>query len=307
MPAKRRRPRDYKKKKRRKKSFLIPVFVFLTFGLVVWAVFATSHYWVGKNKLSIAIAKKDGSVVVSTFDPVEGELVNLTIPKETEVELSRRLGKIRIKNAWQVGLNEGYDGELLAETITRHFKFPVAVWADSPAAGFTQSNINLLIRAMFSPYKTNLTIGDRVRLGIFSMGIKNLKKEDIALQETTYLRKTQLVDGREGYVVTGRFPQSLLVVFSEELMSNSGATVVITDETGSPQTANELGQLIEVLGAKVASIEKKGKKNYDCRVSGKDKQTVARVSLILSCGVEADRQSNFDIRLSIGEEFAQRF
>ena len=109
MPARKKRLRSYKARKEKKKNLLPFFLIILLFGALLFYILATSAFWDGKSKLSLVINNQE-EVIVSTFDPTNSEIINIYIPGDTEVELSRNLGKIRIKNAWAVGLNQGEEG-----------------------------------------------------------------------------------------------------------------------------------------------------------------------------------------------------
>lgn len=310
MIARKKRLHSYKRKKdKNKKKNLLPIFlIVILLGSLLFYILATSPFWDGKSKLSLVINTKDEEVIVSTYDPITSEIINIYIPGDTEVELSRNLGKIRIKNAWEVGLNQGEDGVILLETVRRNFKFPVFAWADDKASGFSQTNLQALISAVFTPYKTNLKLGDRVALGVFAIGIKNANREDIDLRDTTYLQEAILVDGRDGYTLTGKFPQNLLVVLGDELISSEEVTVSIIDATGDFKLSSYLTSIIEVMGAKVVSIEKNPAQAYDCEIEGTNKEIVEKIAKVFSCKASSSEvNGNFDIVIKVGEDFASRF
>ena len=308
MPARKRR--RYKSKSKAKKrpvliKFLVTLLILTAF---VSYIFLSSDFWDGKNKLPIAIATDGGNVTIAVFDPGVREITSVLIPGDTEVELARGLGTLRIKNVSQLGENEGLGGQLLSETLTSHFKFPVAVWADSEAQGFLSKNIFDLAKSVVVPYKTNLKLGDRARVALFSIGIQNTKRSEIDLSESSYLEKANLKDGQLGYTVSGRLPSSLLVIFSDPEISKKGLTVAILDYTSNQVSARKLGEVIEVLGAKVATVSEKDVDQFDCRVKGVNPKIAERVATLLSCQTqESDVEGNFDLQIEIGEDFAKRF
>lgn len=308
MIARKKRLRSYKARKEKKKNLLPFFLIILLLGSLLFYILATSPFWDGKSKLSLVINTKDEEVIVSTYDPTTSEIINIYIPGDTEVELSRNLGKIRIKNAWAVGLNQGEEGVILLETVRRNFKFPVFAWADGKASGFSQTNLPALISAAFTPYRTNLKLGDRVALAVFAIGIKNAKREDIDLRDTSFLQEATLVDGRSGYTLTGKFPQSLLVVLGDELISSEEVTVSIVDATGDFEVSSYLTSIIEVMGAKVVSIEKNPVQAYDCEIEGTNKEIVEKIAKVFECSASnSEVKGNFDIVIKVGEDFASRF
>ncbi len=317
MPArsKKRKPSGRRKKlvrhkKRDKSRFnykLASVFAFLAIFFSLYFHF-TSRFRQYEKRLSLAIKKEDGDVLVSTFDFEADNITNIVIPQNTEVEVARQLGIIQIKNVWQLGINEGLDGELLAETVTRYLRFPLIAWSDNLGKGFANGNLVELLKAVFLPYKTNLNIGDKVRIAIFSFRVQSTKRVDINLSDTSYISKRFLTGGEEGYIVTGKFPDELLIVFSDPEVAREGMAVVIKNASSNVGVAKDLGEIIEVLGAKVVSIDKEEISKAGCEISGKDKKVLSRVANILSCSLtDKSIEGTIDAEIKFGEEFAERF
>lgn len=305
MPARRkRRPRNKKKR-------FIPVkslgLILLFFALLFFLTFQTS-FWDSDSKVTLAINKKDGDVLIAVFNPVIDEVTNITIPKNTQLKVARQLGTWKAGSVWQLGENEGLEGKLLQETITYHLKLPVIAWADSPAEGFASGELMALVKAVSLPYKTNLKMGDRIKLAFFSFGIKNFKREEINLAETKLLKKTRLIDGEEGFILISGLPASILALFSDIEISQKDVSVLIRDATDKKGVPEQVGEVIEVLGAKVAAIKKEESEKLDCLVLGKDQKAVEKLAQVFSCEKGKDLPSgSFDLEIKIGEEFAKRF
>lgn len=307
-PARRRKSRR-RRKKTQKKPFLKKAAFLVVVLVSLFVVFRlTTRHWNSEGKLSITAPREDGSVAVTTFDPATDGIKTVVIPAETEVRVARQLGTWRIKSVWELGQDEGLDGQLLSETITRQLKIPVFVWSDSVGAGFFSSSPLAIIKAALFPYKTNLGIGDRLRLAVFSLGVKNFKREEIDLSETKVLQRTTLVDGTPGYRVVGDIPSSIAAIYSDPYMSSISAKTQIIDATSSNSVAKDVGEIVEVIGLKTASIEDvEVRADLDCKVSGRDKDLANTISKLFSCEVVTHEDGNFDLTVLIGEEFAKRF
>lgn len=309
MPARKRSP--YKKKKSvAKKSvwrkFWLILLPFLILTLYIF--YSPSKNWNGKSKLSLAINKSDGDVLITTFDPVLGEVTNLTIPGDTQVSVARQLGKRRLKNVWPLGEDENLSGKLLTETLSRNLKFPVYNWADSPAGGFSKQNILEILKAIYLQYDTSINYKDRIRIALFSIRVKNIDRINFDLKDFSYLTKANLVDGEEGYVVTGTVPQRLTAIFSDQSISEKQLRVNIINATGARDLAESVGEVVETLGLKVAAIESIGIEPFDCQIVGEEVEAVELMSKILSCDFEEKPiEGNFDVEVKIGEDFRQRF
>lgn len=305
-------PDQRRKKKSIKPSVLASRFakqliIFLTLLFFVFYIYATTNYWDGHTKLVIAINQNDQGITVATFDPNLDEITKILIPPNTQIELSRQLGEWKLGSVWQLGIDEGLQGLLLTESITRHFKFPVYVWSDIQGLAFTGNNPLRLFSATFKPFATNLGFGDKIRLAFFTLGVKNAKRITVELKNSSYLQEEILVDGEMGHVIAGKLPQDLAVIFAD-IETSTNINVVIYDSTGKVGLAQSVGELIETIGVKVASVSKKESADYDCLVGGKNDQMVDKISRVLNCDkTNTPFDGAFDIKLSLGEKFARRF
>lgn len=308
-PAQRRKKRAKQKARRNGRNsykkllfiLLVPLFTFL---LITFH----TKFWKSSGKTFLAISKENGEVVVSVFDPELEKITNIIIPKNTEVDVARQLGRWKLGSVRELGENEDLEGKLLAETIVKHFKLPVAAWADAPALGFAEGDVLGVVKASLFPYKTNLGIGDKIKLGIFSIRIKNLKRENINFSEGNILKKVTLIGGEEGYVLAGRLPNYIVALFSNLSISSEGSIVVILDATGKANVAEEVGEVIEVMGVKLANIKKEEAADFDCEVKGKEKELLEEIAQVFSCKkLKTAPEGNFDLEIKIGRNFTRRF
>jgi hypothetical protein len=260
---------------------LVPIAILLIGATYFWL---NIKYWNGQDKLSIVSQGSDGNVSVKIFDPSLGEVTTLVIPGDTEVSVSRNLGTLRIKNVWQLGINEMVGGKLLAETVTKNFLFPTFLF-QGPGG------------------ETNIPLGDNVLLWIFEKRTKNLQRTEINLGEAQYLKRQRLSDGDLGYVLVGEISERLTVYFSDPDFSAKSPGVYIKDNTGTYGISENVGQVIEVMGGKVVTIEKGEGSDIDCFVSGNLAKKVARV---FNCKIQKD-PGKFDLEITLGREFAKRF
>ena len=307
MPARiRRRPRRKRLVKKNPRLRFIWAFVFLV--LILLIINLTTRFWSNTAKLSLVATKEDGGVVVVVFDPLVEKITSIEFPGNTQVEVARQLGTWKMSSLWQLGKNEDLEGKLLAETLVYHFRLPVYIWGDNPVGKFSERNPFLIVSAVFSPYSTNLGFGDRLRLGFFALGVKNFKRENIDLARLGYLRKTVLIDGEEGYILPASLPGSVVAIFADPEVSKLQTKVQIIDRTSRPGVAKRVGEVLEAFGAKTALIKDEGEQDSDCLISGRNKETVKKISLLFSCDKEKIyEEGNFDLKVELGEEFARRF
>lgn len=306
--VKQRRVLRFRSKYTKKKFNFKGIFFVLFLGLFLVLLFVAITLILNKDKINMAVRGEVGEIYVSSFDLETKKITTFLIPPETELEVSRSLGKWKAKSLWQLSLNEGLGGVLLAETVTRDFHFPVFLWADSLAQGFSDGEVGTPFLSLFAPYKSNLGIMDRLRLFFMALSVKSFDKELIDLTKTSYLRKTKLADGEEGYVVTKNLPQELVYVFAETLINKKETRVEIIDLTGTHGVGEGVGATVEVLGAKILATTKGPADDSDCLVLGKDRVIVAKIAKVFSCEEgKGSAEERFDIQIKIGKKFARRF
>jgi hypothetical protein len=95
--------------------------------------------------------------------------------------------------------------------------------------------------------------------------------------------------------------------FSDNELGTQSLKVNIVDATGSLGVSEKVGEILQVIGGKVVSVEKKTTPEAnDCTLYGTNKEIVDRISNLFSCekGVE---KSNFDLDIHLGSKFAERF
>ena len=281
--------------------------IFLFLGFFFYLSFNTK-YWTGNNKLNIA-SPLNGSLALYIFDPVAGKIITLTIPGDTELESARNLGVFRAKNLWQLSINEKAQGVLVGETITRNFNIPTIAWAEKPIAGFASGRGLAQLKALVTPFKTNLSFADKLRLFFFGLGVSEFKVENVNLAESGLLINAKLIDGGEGYKVTSRIPDQVLVLASDYYFTHSQTVINIIDASGDVRVIEDFTRVVEAMGAKVVKIEKTQDADMNCEVSGKDERKVQRVAMIFGCKSLGNNgfNGNFDLQIKLGEGFAKSF
>jgi len=290
MPGKRRHIREKRKIKSKKFGIffkiLLPIILILAAGLFL---LLNTKYWNGKDKFIFVSRMADGGASVTILDPKLDEETVLTIPGETEVTVARNLGILRLKNVWQLGINEKIEGRLAAETISQNFLFPVFLFRDD------------------SSHKTNIPLGDSLLIKFFLIGIKPINKSEIDLAKSQFLSKVKLNDGTTGYRLSAPVSGVLTSYFSDNDLANLTLRVGIVDGTGKAGVAQKVGEMIEVLGGKIVSIDKKEiLAGSDCVINGKDAQVARKLANLFSCKVQSQK-TDFDIEVTLGEKFGKRF
>lgn len=270
----------------RKIKIILPIILIIAAVIAFWI---NTRFWNGKDKVSVVETSSDGGVRILVYDPELSELVNLVIPGDTEVSVARELGTLRLKNVWQLGLNEKIGGKLLTETITKNFLFPVFLFVGPDGS-------------------TNIPFGDRFLMWFFEKRTKNLQETEIDLGKSQFVKKTKLSDGEVGYKIPGSVSERLTVYFADNEMSAALSKVYIKDATGAYGVAENVGRVVEVMGGKIVTIEKAESEDSDCVATGNFAKKITRV---FDCKVGKDKFDpdliGVDIELILGSQFAKRF
>jgi len=294
--------------RQKKRARLILIFAFFIAAVLLFTFAFRTGKWDREEKLILVINRGGLGVAVVSFGPKVKEINSLIIPGETQVDVAGQLGKWKLKSVWQLGLNEKIGGGLLAKTIVKNFGFPVIGWADEPAYGFVGGGPKELFKAVFSSYKTNLTWGDRLKVGFFSLGVARDKKEIRNLAETAVLKKVKFIDGEEGYTIAGQVPGAVAADFiiSEAFSGHLRARIVDRSEGG--QITERVTRVLQTSGLKVTAISKSDGADIACRVFGKERKLVERLSFVFDCEVSSqDSGENFDIVIEVGRKFVEKF
>lgn len=305
MPRSKRRIR---KQSKSQKSFLplfLVGFLFLVIGFVVCVL--KSGLWKGKEKFSVVVKEKN-DVLVAVVDPEAGTVTQVKIPAETQVLVAGGLGSWKLGSVWQLGINEKKPGELLARTIAKNFGFPVFAWAEEKAQGFFTGQG--LASAFFGHYPTNLRLGDRLALAKFALGVGQTKRTEINLALfNQFLVKKVLTDGSLGYKLSGKVPEDVKAVFTDEKVSDANLKAHIILRTSNRSFAGQVAGVIETIGAKVSLIsDEEIDQNLSCLLRSKDPSLQKKLVRIFGCEeLSKEKETGFDIEIILGEGFGKNF
>lgn len=274
----------------------------------IWVFFVVNtKYWNGQDKFGYVYKNVNGDVSVRVLDPKTNESVTLVVPGDTQVDVARNYGTMRIKNVWQLGINEKINGILLAQTVTKNFLTPIFLWSDQDISVLDSLDIINIPKFILAPKNTNIPIGDRLSIALFLVRVKSVDTTTIDLGKSQFLKKTNLSDGQAGYILNGTVSGRLTANFSDSDFSDGNVRVEITDATGNPESANIVGQIVEVMGGKVVSIDRTGEDtNSDCAVLGVNPKVVKKTANLFNCKIIKDK-SVFDLEIRLGAGFAKRY
>jgi hypothetical protein len=269
----------------------------------------TSKCFKYASSFNLVVIANNGDLNVVNFDNQNQSITAVVIPGSTQLSVSRQLGIWRARGLFQLGENEGYSGNLMSESVMKDFSFPANAWATPDAMGLVKGNLAGVLKAVFYPYKTNLKLSDKIRLAALSLKVTGYKKDLINLEDTGVIKPAKLMDGESGFVLTGAISPQVNSVFSDSLFSEKEVRILIKNysKTGGP-VADNMGQIIEVLGAKVSAISQEESRNINCLVVGKDSKLVNVFSSLFGCDKRMEKtDGGFDVEIDMGEQFAARY
>ena len=305
MPARKRKIRRLPLKEKKKRPYIINILIMLSFLGIFFYLSHGEKYWQDNKKISILINGSDIDLV--TLDPQADEMTNIIIPGNTQVEVAEGRGVYLLKNVRKLGRQEKLDDNLLARTVTKHFKLPVYVWADAPAEGFVRGGGLALLKAALIPYKTNMSASDKIKIALFSLSLKNTGRREINLTESVVLKETRLEDGSEGFLLKSEIPDCMKAIFANPDLNSRVYRVMITDRTGKAGYAEVVNDIITVYGGKIVAINKEAQSKGICELKGKDKKFLKVITEMLPCYFSTDIDSDFDLEIILGEKFVEHF
>jgi hypothetical protein len=260
------------------------------------------------DKVLLAIENKEKYYLVS-FDFPGKEMVVVDIPGNTEVEVARGLGRWELSSVWGLGENEKIGGgRLLSETLRNNFLAPVYLWSSEKGKYLVEGSIFSSFYFPFLERKTNLNFSDEFKLALFSARFKKSNLVRINLSDSSVLEKSRLKTGKDGYLIKGDFNQDLLWVMNDPFLSKNKVFVSLINETGSSIIVTRLGNILEAMGIKLASIENQSVSDFDCELKAKDEKIISKLSLVFSCRKNEDKNlDDGQIIIRIGKKFKERF
>ncbi len=289
-------------------------FSFYKIGLILLFIgfcilFAYTRYKAFKDPISVLTRLENGDVAILVYNPKDRSLNTFVIDKNTQVDLSRNLGKIRLKGVWQLSQNEGLDGVLLLETIVKNFKLPISFWADEDLLDLVKSNPLKSVKSLIIPLESNLNLSQRIKLLQLGLFLPTAKNNIIYLKDTSYLSESVLDDGENGYLISDKAPNFITILFVNPEFSKKPSNFAIINKSGNFQIESFIAEIFEVYGAKLVSVNREnGKGNEDCTFYLNDKSRYEPFIDIYGCSIKKnDAYKSIDMVMEIGDKFVERF
>jgi len=260
-------------------SAIVALFVLLA-GVFVKMAASTPEVF------TIASTGDKGSIEIQVVELRKNKITKLLVSKDTEVELAMHRGTLRAQSVVKLIDTENLSGQLLADTVMRTFYLPIDYWEVH-----TETDLPLFVA---------------IQLRILKL--RGFQEEVIDLSETSFLGKTKLGDGDEGYKVTQAPPLFLVSLFADANFAERQTTVGLVNATGEgQQSLDEMIKVFETLGVKVAPISNTQEKDVNCIVSSVNEKILDRVATVFNCDKSLEAPKAFDIEIILGREFYNRF
>ncbi len=298
------RPAHKTKKPRKRRLWFIVSLPLLAVSFAVFIVLS-SAYWDGEFNFTVLVGNKSGAVALYTFHEQSHSIVKVLIPGDTEVDVARNYGKLKIKNLWQLATNENIDGQLIQQTVTKSFMFPVEAWIADDEVSFFEGDFFDRLVALVSPVASNLTLGDKLRIFLYSLKITNENYSEIDLKDyPNYLVIARLLDGESGYVVNPEaMPARLIGLYSDPRILTSNVTSLVVYSPGTKGKGRHLSTIIETLGTKVALLESGDEVNVDCEVRSINSYVRKKMARVFNCKESKNLpRGNFGLEIAVGEK-----
>lgn len=274
------------KKNKETKIKRIKIFLYISLILLV-SFFVYIIFKISSLEKFIFVNNVNGSAEINVVDSTKLEIIKIIIPENTQITSSRGLGIYKISSLWKLGEKEGYKGKLMAESVRRNFLIPLYLWKDEN--------------------KTNLNPWQNIKIFFLERGFLNYQITKINLSEIKVLKKKNFSDGTNGFVISSKLPESILINFVENTVAESIFNIEIEDLTKNINSIEDISKILGVMGGKITSYSKGLGENIDCEVIAKDKELAKIISENFDCSYSINTKLSVDLKIRLGKTFVQRF
>lgn len=307
-----------KKTKTNKKvvGYWLSVTFLLLIGVLVFKVFIMfkNSVWDGNNRVNFVVS--DQGVNLVSFDPQAGDLISLTIPSKTQIEVIHGYGKYRIEAISTLEEIEKRQ-DLLVGSLQQNFAVPIDGWirlgdSGQGLADSKEKILGVLEKQVFGRGKTNFTDWDLVRLWWKIRQLRFDKTNFVNLNQINVLTPQALPDQTQVWEVDKNLLDSYLSkAFIDAKIRQENLTVEVLNATTRLGLGEQGARLISNLGGEVISVGNAEMQSGKCEVqSNKDKKdnyTVKRIAKVFNCGwQEKKEEGRADITLILTEDYWQK-
>lgn len=290
-----------------KNIFASPAFVFCTIviSLLVLVIFvATMMNSTSLDRVAILSYKTSGeNVTVTNFDFAHDEITTYSFPNDTVVDVSRGLGEWKIQTITKLAVIEKINqGQLLQESITKHFRMPINYWYDGDLQSITEGSFLKKISLLLPTQKSNIPYKERLILTFYLFD--NKTSSHLSLDETTYLKKISLKDGSTGFVRVEPAPQRVLAAFSDAKIVEKKMKLIIKDGTGTYRRAKEISEVLEVTGFIIVAIDEIDEWQGSCIITARNPSEFEASLSFYGCSFEKRSDiPDAEVHMKLGREF----
>lgn len=290
MPVKRRRKVVVKKRSKISKKIIL-FLIFILLILILSILFLASGSIKGE-KYVVSYENADGSAKVVVYDMGKTEATAIVVPAETYLDAAYGFGQWRVASLGELGRQENFDGQLLKMSLVKNFHFPIDAWVSGES----------LISS-----DTSLDIRQKIQLLWFTFRLPKQNYSELDLGNSGYLAKSKLPDGQDGYLLNRQLPAELSTAFSTFKSSELFRVGIFNASDRAGKSVENLSQVIHILGGDWVIVQKEVQ-DIDCIIKGNDREVVERIGGILACQITEEKiESNFDIEITVGDKFVNRF
>lgn len=295
--------------RRRKPGFLLTCFLLVAFLLLAVGAAAKVYQswqnkvWIEGARISVVVPLADPTVY--SYDPQNQTVTSFSIPRTTEITLAGEYGNWPAGSAWQLGVNEN-KAWLLAASVQKSLGVPIDAWVGQVGV-FDKAPLSFLLAG-----KTNLTFFDRLRLVAAVGKVGRLGRNQLDLVELGVLKKTELADGQDGYIVITEKIESVLDVLRDDHIFTEGKTLRIVNASGKSGLGAQSSRTATLLGLRIIGVDT-GRQAFGgvCSLSAKQGRgglVYRRLMQVFGCEPSSQPpQGPADFEIIIGEEFAKRY
>lgn len=258
------------------------------------------------SRFTIVVGTADP--IVYSYNPQENQIVSFKIPRDTQVETAGGYGAWSAGSLWQLGIQEGKGGRILANSIQKTLGVPI----DGYISGRGQTLLEgSMFPFLFDGFLTNLTFFDRLNLIVAIGKVGRFSRTELDLVDVGVLKKTILPDGKEGFIAISEKAPMVFDILHDESIFAEGKTLRIVNAAGVSGVGTQASRTATILGLRVIGVDT-GSQEVDgvcqARVGGRDRGTLSfrRVIQVFGCQeVDQAPSGPASIEIILGKEFGK--
>lgn len=284
--ATQRKNKNLKPSKSRKFYFLFISILFFVLAFIGGLYYFLNNAF-SQNRVIVA-EQNNSQYSLSAYYIAEGNVATLRIPSNIYIEAAMQRGSWRLESVAKIISVENLDRQMYANTLMKAFDVPVDYW---------QMGV-----------RTNLSLIQRLKLFMIKNKLTSTSNQTFDLVESRSLVETELPDGENGYIRQSDLNSDIKRLFIDENYVAEGYRVEIERRINKNfQSATDLVEILTTMGLHVVNIKREDADDTDCVIEAKENVTVDRLAKMFDCKTLINNEGNIDIRVKIGNKFAEKF